>query len=153
MSELLVEIIMGSKSDWPKMVEAEHFLDSLGVPYEMVVASAHRDPEGLLKTIRSAEERGVEVFIAGAGMAAHLPGFVASRTSLPVIGVPLVVGGLGGLDALLSMVQMPSGVPVATVTLDGAKNAALLAARILSLKHPNVRKKLLEHHDRMTKGD
>jgi len=122
---------MGSDSDWPVMEAAAQALDEIGVPYEADVVSAHRMPEEMIEYGRSAEARGLRVLIAGAGGAAHLPGMLASVTSLPVIGVPVPLARLDGLDSLLSIVQMPSGVPVATVSIGGARNAGLLAARIL----------------------
>ncbi len=127
----LVGLVMGSDSDWPVMEAAALALEELGVPYEADVVSAHRMPEEMVEYGRSAEERGLRVIIAGAGGAAHLPGMLASVTSLPVIGVPVPLSRLDGLDSLLSIVQMPAGVPVATVSIGGARNAGLLAARIL----------------------
>lgn len=134
-----VGIIMGSDSDLPVMRQAAEILAQFGVPYEMTIVSAHRTPERLMDYARTAAERGLEVIIAGAGGAAHLPGMVAAVTSLPVIGVPVNVTALNGLDALLSIVQMPRGVPVAAVAIDNAQNAGLLAAQILGIKHPEVR--------------
>ncbi|WP_305044753.1 5-(carboxyamino)imidazole ribonucleotide mutase [Geoalkalibacter sp.] len=134
-----VGIIMGSDSDLPVMRQAAEILAQFGVPHEMTIVSAHRTPERLMDYARTAAERGLEVIIAGAGGAAHLPGMVAAVTSLPVIGVPVNVTALNGLDALLSIVQMPRGVPVATVAIDNAQNAGLLAAQILGIKHPEVR--------------
>lgn len=133
-----VGIIMGSDSDLPVMAEAVRVLEELDIPYEITVVSAHRTPERMFEYAKSAHERGIEVIIAGAGGAAHLPGMTASLTHLPVIGVPIRSRSLNGLDSLLSIVQMPFGVPVATVAIDGAKNAALLAARILGIKYPEV---------------
>ena len=127
----LVGILMGSQSDEEVMEVAAKELESLGIPYEMKVISAHRDPESVREYSLSAESRGLKVVIAGAGKAAALPGVVASMTDLPVIGVPIRTADLGGLDSLLSMVQMPPGVPVATVAINGARNAAILAAKIL----------------------
>jgi len=127
----LVGLVMGSDSDWPVMQAAAEVLEELAVPYEADVVSAHRMPEEMLDYGRSAESRGLRVLIAGAGGAAHLPGMLASVTSLPVIGVPVPLARLDGLDSLLSIVQMPAGVPVATVSIGGARNAGLLAARIL----------------------
>lgn len=128
----VVAVIMGSDSDLPVMTGAIEALRDLGVPFEAHVVSAHRTPEAMIAFGQGAAERGIKVIIAGAGGAAHLPGMVASGTSLPVIGVPVSVTKLQGLDALLSIVQMPSGVPVATVAIDNARNAGLLAARILA---------------------
>jgi 5-(carboxyamino)imidazole ribonucleotide mutase len=138
----LVGILTGSPSDLPVVEKAQDTLQSLGIVSELVVLSAHRTPELVSEYLREAPKRGVEVFIACAGMAAHLAGAVAAQTLLPVIGVPLASGELSGLDALLSTVQMPPGVPVATVGVDGSKNAAYLAARILALKHPAIRARL-----------
>ncbi len=129
----LVGILMGSASDSAVMEAAAQELEERGIPYEMNVLSAHRDPEGVRAYALSAEARGLKVIIAGAGKAAALPGVVASLTELPVIGVPIKTSDLGGLDSLLSIVQMPSGVPVATVAINGARNAAILAAKILRL--------------------
>ncbi len=127
----LVGLVMGSDSDWPVMEAAAQVLDELGVTYEADVVSAHRMPEEMIDYGKSAEARGLRVLIAGAGGAAHLPGMLASVTSLPVIGVPVPLSALDGMDSLLSIVQMPAGVPVATVSIGGARNAGLLAARIL----------------------
>ena len=147
-----VLIIVGSKSDLPKMEECREMLESLGVTSDLVVASAHRNPEKATESVKEAEKGGVEVIIAGAGMAAHLPGVIAAYTDLPVIGVPLDSGLPGGVDALFSIVQMPPGVPVAAVAVGGAKNAALLAGRILSLKYPEVREKLKECRKKLAEG-
>ncbi|MDR2350140.1 MAG: 5-(carboxyamino)imidazole ribonucleotide mutase [Deltaproteobacteria bacterium] len=141
---------MGSESDRPVMKAAEEVLSEFGVPFETTVSSAHRHPERTLNYAKTAESRGLKVIIAGAGMAAHLAGVMASSSSLPVIGVPLAGSPLGGLDALLSTVQMPSGVPVATVAVGGAKNAAWLAMRILALEDAFLREKLREFRE-MTK--
>jgi len=148
-----VLILMGSDSDLPVMEETAKTLDSFGISCRMTVASAHRTPELTLKLVKEAEKDGVEVIIAGAGMAAHLPGVVASHTVLPVIGVPLDASPLRGMDALLSMVQMPPGIPVATVALGkaGAKNAAILAARIMAGKNPSLTRKLLAHKKKIAK--
>ena len=127
----LIGILMGSESDAPVMDEAVKELEARGLSYEVNVLSAHRDPEAVREYALSAESRGLKVIIAGAGKAAALPGVVASMTDLPVIGVPIRTSDLGGLDSLLSMVQMPAGVPVATVAINGARNAAILAAKIL----------------------
>src|SRR5438309_742564 len=133
----LVGVIMGSESDWETMANTAQTLESLGVPFEVRVLSAHRTPDQLFEYVESAEARGVEVFIAAAGGAAHLAGVVASKTLLPVLGVPMESSALKGLDSLLSMVQMPAGIPVATLAIGkaGAVNAALYAAAILALKH------------------
>ncbi len=127
-----VAIIMGSDSDWPVMQAAGNALDELGVAYKASIVSAHRTPEEMAAFATSARERGIRVIIAGAGGAAHLPGMVAAQTSLPVIGVPVPLGHMHGLDALASIVQMPNGVPVATVAIGGAYNAGLLAAQVLA---------------------
>jgi 5-(carboxyamino)imidazole ribonucleotide mutase len=140
----LVSVIMGSKSDFEYMKEAVETLNQFDVSNEYRVVSAHRTPQIMFEFSREAASRGVEVIIAGAGGAAHLPGMVASLTSLPVIGVPVPSKQLNGLDSLLSIVQMPPGIPVATVAIGGAKNAALLAVRILSIKHPELRIKMEE---------
>lgn len=137
-----VGIIMGSTSDLEIMSSAFAVLDEFGVPYEKKVISAHRAPELLAKYASTARERGLSVIIAGAGGAAHLPGVTAAMTTIPVIGVPISGKAFGGMDALLSMVQMPSGIPVATVSVNGAKNAALLAISILSLTDPVLEEKL-----------
>lgn len=138
----LVGIIMGSDSDYAVMKGAVEALEALGVPFEKKVVSAHRTPEMMFDYAKKARARGIEVIIAGAGGAAHLPGMTASLTTLPVIGVPVESKALKGLDSLLSIVQMPSGIPVATVAINNSKNAGLLAARILSIKHPTIRKAL-----------
>src|SRR4051812_41940111 len=137
----LVGIIMGSKSDWETMANSAQTLDALGVAYEVRVVSAHRTPDLLFEYASSAEERGLEVIIAGAGGAAHLPGMCASKTVLPVLGVPAESKALKGMDSLLSIVQMPAGIPVGTLAIGraGAINAALLAATIVGNKHPEVR--------------
>ena len=140
----MVIILMGSDSDLPKVKPAAEALTELGIPYEMHVASAHRTPERVAKLAGEARERGVKVIIAAAGGAAHLAGVVAARTTLPVIGIPISSSALNGLDALLSTVQMPSGVPVATVAIDGARNAALLAAEIIAVSDGAVAEKLAE---------
>jgi 5-(carboxyamino)imidazole ribonucleotide mutase len=135
-------IIFGSKSDAPVMKKAAGVLAEFGVSYTSHILSAHRTPELLGETIKALEKEGVEVIIAGAGLAAHLPGVIASQTLIPVIGVPVDSGGLGGLDALLSIVQMPKPIPVAAVGIGSGANAAYLACQILSLKYPELRKKL-----------
>ena len=139
-----VAIVMGSDSDLPVMQEAAKILDEFGVPYEMCIASAHRSPELTETLTKNAHKKGIEVIIAGAGGAAHLAGVIASKTTLPVLGVPIDSSSLNGLDALLSTVQMPGGVPVATMAIGkaGAKNGAIFAIQILSLKHPLLKKKL-----------
>jgi len=137
-----VAIIMGSDSDWPVMEEAAKALDSLGISYSADVVSAHRMPEEMVEFAKSAASKGFKVIIAGAGGAAHLPGMVASLTTLPVIGVPVSLKNLDGMDSLLSIVQMPGGVPVATVGIDNAKNAGILAARIIGSADAEVAKKI-----------
>jgi len=134
-----VAIVMGSKSDWEVMQKAVEQLEALGISCETFVASAHRTPEKAVQIAREAEGRGFRVIIAGAGLAAALPGVLAAHTTLPVIGVPIASGPLGGMDALLSIVQMPGGVPVATVGVNNARNAAILAAEILALYDEEVR--------------
>ena len=147
-----VLIIMGSDTDLPVMEEAAKVLRRFVIPCIMTVASAHRTPERTLKLIKNAEKSGIQVIIAGAGMAAHLPGVVASHTIIPVIGVPLDASPLGGMDALLSMVQMPPGIPVATVAVGkaGAKNAGLLAAQIMAGNDPELARKILDYRREMT---
>ncbi|AXO33288.1 5-(carboxyamino)imidazole ribonucleotide mutase [Micromonospora sp. B006] len=137
-----VGLIMGSDSDWPVMRAAAEALDEFGVPYEVGVVSAHRTPGKMIEYGRTAAGRGVQVIIAGAGGAAHLPGMVASVTPLPVIGVPVPLKYLDGMDSLLSIVQMPAGVPVATVSIGNARNAGLLAVRILGAADPVLRDKM-----------
>ena len=139
-----VGVIMGSTSDLEVMSAAFTVLEQFGIPYEKKVISAHRAPDLLAQYARSARERGLDVIIAGAGGAAHLPGVTAAFTTIPVIGVPINGKAFGGMDALLSMVQMPSGIPVATVAVNGAKNAALLAASIISISDCGIAKKLDE---------
>ncbi|MEM2390129.1 MAG: 5-(carboxyamino)imidazole ribonucleotide mutase [Ignisphaera sp.] len=137
-----VAVIMGSKSDWEYMREAVELLKQFGVEVEARVVSAHRTPEFIYEFAKTAADKGIEVIIAGAGGAAHLPGITASLTHLPVIGVPIPSKHLNGLDSLLSIVQMPYGVPVATVAIGNAKNAALLALRILGIRYPEIAEKL-----------
>jgi 5-(carboxyamino)imidazole ribonucleotide mutase len=142
-------VIFGSKSDTQIMKKAAEVLSEFGVACCCYALSAHRSPELLTETIRSLETEGVEVIIAGAGLAAHLPGVIASQTLVPVIGVPVSSGGLGGLDALLAIVQMPRPVPVATVGVDNAANAAYLACEMLALKYPELKQKLAEFRKKM----
>ena len=142
MTKALVAILVGSESDLSVMEMAADVLSQMGIPYEMDLSSAHRLPEKTADYARNAQGRGIEVLIAGAGMAAHLAGVLAANTILPVIGVPIKSGTLNGLDSLLSTVQMPPGIPVATVAIDGAKNAAYLACSILSIKYPEIGQKL-----------
>jgi len=143
---MTVAVIMGSDSDLPVMKPAIETLRALDIPVTVQVVSAHRDPEGMLDFATQAEPLGIRVIIAGAGGAAHLPGMVAAATTLPVIGVPVSRPHLDGLDSLLSIVQMPAGIPVATMAIDGAENAALLAARILALNDPAHAYAVREHH-------
>lgn len=138
----LIGIIMGSSSDAEHLEPARELLRQFDVPFEFKVVSAHRTPDQMFRYAEQASGRGIEVIIAAAGGAAHLPGMVASKTSLPVIGVPIKSKALNGLDSLLSIVQMPAGIPVATVAIDGAANAALLALRMLGIKYPEVQKLL-----------
>lgn len=147
-----VGVIMGSKSDWPTMERATALLDELGVTYEVEVVSAHRTPDKLFNYAKSAQARGLKVIIAGAGGAAHLPGMAASQTNLPVLGVPIESQALKGMDSLLSIVQMPAGVPVATLAIGkaGAANAAILAAQILALSDATIAKKLQEFSTNQT---
>jgi len=148
----LVGVIMGSRSDWETMIHASETLDALGVPYEVRVVSAHRTPDLLFNYAATAESRGIEVIIAGAGGAAHLPGMAAAKTTLPVLGVPVQSKALNGLDSLLSIVQMPAGIPVGTLAIGraGAVNAALLAASIVANAHPELREALHAYRDAQT---
>lgn len=150
----LVGIIMGSKSDWPTMQHAADTLDALGVAYEVKVVSAHRTPDLLFDYAKSAQERGLKVIVAGAGGAAHLPGMCASQTSLPVLGVPVKSRTLNGLDSLLSIVQMPGGVAVGTLSIGdaGAKNAGLLAAQILATSDNELLKKIDDYRAKQTES-
>ena len=152
-SQILVGIIMGSKSDWPIMKHASDTLANLTISHEKKVVSAHRTPDLLFEYAESASERGIEVIIAGAGGAAHLPGMTAAKTHIPVIGVPIKTKSLEGKDSLLSILQMPAGIPVATVAIGkaGSINAGLLAASILSAKYPNINKKVLEFRKKQTR--
>src|SRR5437660_8726294 len=148
----LVGVIMGSRSDWETLRHAAETLDKLGVPHEVRVVSAHRTPDLLFEYAAAAEGRGLEVIIAGAGGAAHLPGMTAAKTHLPVLGVPVESKALHGVDSLLSIVQMPAGIPVATLAIGraGAINAALLATSILAGKHPEVREALRQYRENQT---
>ena len=146
-----VSIVMGSDSDLPVMSKAAKMLEEFGISYEIRVISAHREPDILVDYAKTAEERGVEVIIAGAGGAAHLPGMCAAIFNLPVIGVPVHTKSLGGVDSLYSIVQMPSGIPVATVAIDGAANAAILAAKMLSIQDKELRVKLAEYKEKLKK--
>lgn len=140
-----VGIIMGSDSDLPVMSNAAKILDDLGVEYELTIVSAHRTPDKLVEYAKTAKERGLKVIIAGAGGAAHLPGMVASMTTLPVVGVPVQTKALGGVDSLYSIVQMPPGIPVATVAINGALNAGLLAAKILATNDEELSQKVSDY--------
>ena len=148
----LVAVIMGSKSDWETMRHTADMLDRFGIPHDRCVISAHRTPDRMVKYSREAEERGIRVIVAGAGGAAHLPGMVAALTHLPVLGVPVQSRTLKGLDSLLSIAQMPAGIPVGTMAIGeaGAKNAGLLAAGIIALYDERVRKKLIAFRKRQT---
>lgn len=146
----LVSIVMGSDSDMPVMKQAAEVLRDFEVPYEITLVSAHRTPKRLYDFAENAHKRGIEVIIAGAGGAAHLPGMVAAISPLPVIGVPVKsTNSLDGWDSVLSILQMPGGVPVATVALNGAKNAGLLAIQILSVKEPRLRNKIIEYKEKL----
>jgi 5-(carboxyamino)imidazole ribonucleotide mutase len=151
---ILVGVIMGSKSDWETMQHTADTLKQLSIPFETRVVSAHRTPDLLFEYASAAEERGLEVIIAGAGGAAHLPGMTAAKTSLPVLGVPVESKTLKGIDSLLSIVQMPAGIPVATLAIGraGAVNAALLAASILGSKYPEIKKVLNAYREAQTKA-
>ena len=144
-----VGIVMGSDSDMPVMAKAADVLEELGIPYEMTIISAHREPDVFFEYAKSAEEKGFKVIIAGAGMAAHLPGMCAAIFPMPVIGIPMHTTSLGGKDSLYSIVQMPSGIPVATMAINGAKNAALFAVQILATKYPELVEKLAEDREKM----
>jgi 5-(carboxyamino)imidazole ribonucleotide mutase len=154
MPKPLVGVIMGSKSDWDTMKHAVDTLEELGVPHEVRVVSAHRTPDLLFEYAETAEDRGLQVIIAGAGGAAHLPGMAAAKTVLPVLGVPVQSHALQGLDSLLSIVQMPGGVPVATLAIGraGALNGALLAASILGESHPEIREALRQYRNNQTRA-
>lgn len=145
MANPLVGVVMGSDSDWSVMSDAAQALKEFGIEYEVEVLSAHRTPEKMIEWGKAAAGRGVKVVIAGAGGAAHLPGMLASVTTLPVIGVPVPLSKLDGMDSLLSIVQMPAGIPVATVSIGGAKNAGILAARILGTSDQALENKLVEY--------
>jgi 5-(carboxyamino)imidazole ribonucleotide mutase len=142
MKRVLVGIIMGSDSDLPVMKEAKEILDLFGIPNEITIVSAHRTTRRMFDYATNAKRRGIQIIIAGAGGAAHLPGMVASLTSLPVIGIPIKTKSLGGLDSLLSIAQMPPGVPVATVAINGAKNAGILACQILGIKDSDIARRV-----------
>ena len=144
-----VSIVMGSDSDMPVMAKAAATLDELGISYEMNIISAHREPDEFFEYAKGAEGRGIKVIIAGAGMAAHLPGMCAALFPLPVIGIPMHTTSLGGRDSLYSIVKMPSGIPVATVAIGGAKNAAILAAKILAVSDPDLLQRLKDYSEAM----
>lgn len=151
MKKPIVGIVMGSDSDLPTMQEAAEILDRFGIPYEMKITSAHRTPNFMAKYSSTAHERGIKVIIAGAGGAAHLPGMSAAHTPIPVIGIPIRTKSLDGLDSLLSIAQMPGGVPVATVAIGGGKNAGLLAVQILGVNDNRLVKKMIGYKKRMEK--
>ena len=144
-----VGIVMGSDSDMPIMAQAADFLDKMGIDYEMTIISAHREPDIFFNYAKSAEEKGFKVIIAGAGKAAHLPGMCAALFPMPVIGIPMKTSDLGGVDSLYSIVQMPSGIPVATVAINGGKNAGILAAQILATSDPELLAKLKAYSEEM----
>lgn len=151
MKKPLVAIIMGSDSDLPVMKEAGEILKDFKIEFSITIVSAHRTPERMFKFAKEAEEKGIDVIIAGAGGAAHLPGMVASITPIPVIGVPVKTSTLQGIDSLLSIVQMPGGVPVATVAINNAKNAGILAAEILGIKYSEIRSKVVQYKEKLRK--
>ena len=144
-----VGIVMGSDSDMPIMAQAADFLDKMGIDYEMTIISAHREPDIFFNYAKSAEEKGFKVIIAGAGKAAHLPGMCAALFPMPVIGIPMKTSDLGGVDSLYSIVQMPSGIPVATVAINGGQNAGILAAKILATSDPELLAKLKAYSEEM----
>ena len=148
MSAIQIGVVMGSKSDEVVMSKGTGVLDELGIGYEAVVCSAHRNPEKTAAYARSAAERGLKVIIAGAGLAAALPGVLAAHTTLPIIGVPVATGALNGVDALYAIVQMPPGIPVATVGIDNARNAAMLAAEIIALSQPEVAEAIRSYREK-----
>ncbi|MBQ9989590.1 MAG: 5-(carboxyamino)imidazole ribonucleotide mutase [Lachnospiraceae bacterium] len=145
----MVGIVMGSDSDMPVMAKAADILEELGIKYEMNIISAHREPDVFFDYAKSAEDRGIKVIIAGAGMAAHLPGMCAAIFPMPVIGIPMHTSSLGGRDSLYSIVQMPSGIPVATVAINGGANAGLLAAKILATSDPALLQKLKDYTENL----
>ena len=149
MANPIVGIVMGSKSDEPAMQKAAAILDELGIPYETTVSSAHRDPYRTAEYARTAADRGLKTIIAGAGLAAALPGVLAAHTTLPILGVPIASGALNGLDALYAIVQMPPGVPVACVGIDNARNAAVLADQILALTDEDIGKRLAAYKKKL----
>ncbi|MCQ2520450.1 MAG: 5-(carboxyamino)imidazole ribonucleotide mutase [Lachnospiraceae bacterium] len=147
-----VSIVMGSDSDMPVMAKAADVLEEFGISYEMRIISAHREPDDFFEYAKTAEDRGVKVIIAGAGMAAHLPGMCAAIFPMPVIGIPMHTTSLGGRDSLYSIVQMPSGIPVATVAINGGQNAGLLAVKMLSISDSELLNKLKDYAENMKKG-
>ena len=147
----MVGVLAGSRTDFPFLEKTVEILKTLGVPSELLVVSAHRTPDRLFTYAEQAAERGIEVIVAGAGGAAHLPGMLAAKTYLPVIGVPIPTENLRGLDSLLSIVQMPKGIPVATVAIGGAENAGLLAAQIVAGRHPDIRDRLIKFRAEQTR--
>lgn len=149
MDKKKVAVVMGSDSDLPIMKDAVNFLERLGIGCQVHISSAHRVPHKTARIAEAAEENGIEVIIAGAGGAAHLPGVMAAFTTLPVIGVPIKTATLDGVDSLYSIVQMPTGIPVATVSINGAKNAGILAAQILAIKYPEIKEKVREFKNEM----
>lgn len=149
MADPLVGVVMGSDSDWPTMKQAADILEEFGVSFEKRVVSAHRTPDDMANYGKEAKARGIKIIIAGAGGAAHLPGMLASHTTLPVIGVPVQTSALGGVDSLYSIVQMPNGIPVATVAIGKAQNAGLLALRILGTEDETISQKLEDYHNGM----
>ena len=144
-----VGIVMGSDSDMPVMAKAAEILDKFGIDYEMTIISAHREPDIFFDWAKSAEEKGIKVIIAGAGKAAHLPGMCAALFPMPVVGIPMTTSDLGGVDSLYSIVQMPSGIPVATVAINGGANAGILAAKILATSDPELLAKLKNYSEEM----
>ncbi len=152
MSNPLVGIVMGSKSDDATVQKGAAVLDELGIPYEVTVSSAHRNPDRTAEYARTAAERGLKVLIAGAGLAAALPGVLAAHTTLPIIGLPIASGALNGVDALYAIVQMPPGVPVACVGIDNARNAAVLAAQILALTDPDINERVVAYKKALSEG-
>ena len=151
MKDIIVGIVMGSDSDLDVMQNAAKFLDKIGIGYELTIVSAHRTPDRLYEYAKTAKKRGLKVIIAGAGGAAHLPGMLASITAVPVIGVPIKTKTLSGLDSLYSIVQMPAGIPVATVAINGAENAGILAACILGVENQDIYKKVSDYKENLKK--
>lgn len=145
----VIGLVMGSDSDWPTMKQASDILERFGIPFEKKVVSAHRTPNDMADYGKEARDRGIKVIIAGAGGAAHLPGMLASHTTLPVIGIPIQTSALGGIDSLYSIVQMPNGIPVATVAIGKAQNAGLLALRMLGMEDKGISIQLKEYHEAM----